>query len=211
MSFADRVLLWLHIAFVIFGIGPVTAATMSAPRYIRARNLAVTGYLYGITRIFSAISLGVLLFGIVLADMRHEISAPWVTISMTLYVVAAVLLVLIMRDQHKAIRALRGVSQVPRHAAAAVGPAAPGEAEGTEPEAAAGTAREPIPEASRDGAPGTGGDGAPGATGDGAPEAAGDGRHAGHVAAVERGRIASMAGVVSLIWLVILALMVWHP
>jgi hypothetical protein len=30
------------------------------------------------------------------------------------------------------------------------------------------------------------------------------------VASVERGRIASMAGVVSLIWLVILVLMVWN-
>jgi hypothetical protein len=32
-----------------------------------------------------------------------------------------------------------------------------------------------------------------------------------HVATVERGRIASLAGVVSLIWLVILVLMVWKP
>jgi hypothetical protein len=31
------------------------------------------------------------------------------------------------------------------------------------------------------------------------------------VATVERGRIASLAGVVSLIWLVILVLMVWRP
>ncbi|MBO0788595.1 MAG: hypothetical protein J2P33_21250, partial [Actinobacteria bacterium] len=31
------------------------------------------------------------------------------------------------------------------------------------------------------------------------------------LAAVERGRIASLAGVVSIIWLVILALMVWAP
>jgi hypothetical protein len=33
---------------------------------------------------------------------------------------------------------------------------------------------------------------------------------AGHVAAVERGRIATMGGVVSVIWLVILVLMVWN-
>jgi cytochrome bd-type quinol oxidase subunit 2 len=97
MSFADRVLLWLHIAFVVFAIGPATAAIMSTPRYIRARNLAVTAYLYRITRVFSAASLGVLLFGIVLASTEHKISRPWVTASMTLFVVAAVLLVLIMR------------------------------------------------------------------------------------------------------------------
>jgi hypothetical protein len=33
---------------------------------------------------------------------------------------------------------------------------------------------------------------------------------AAHVASMERGRIASMAGVVSLIWLVILVLMIWN-
>ena len=39
MSFTDRLLLWFHIGFVIFAIGPVTIATMSTPRYIRARNV----------------------------------------------------------------------------------------------------------------------------------------------------------------------------
>jgi hypothetical protein len=33
----------------------------------------------------------------------------------------------------------------------------------------------------------------------------------GQAATVERGRIASLAGVVSIIWLVILVLMVWRP
>src|SRR5258708_7475547 len=107
MSFANRLLLWLHIGFVIFAIGPVTVATMSTPRYIRTRNLAVTVYLYRITRVFSAISLGVLLFGIILANTEHKISHPWVSVSMTLFVVAAVLLVLIMRDQHKALDAMK--------------------------------------------------------------------------------------------------------
>jgi hypothetical protein len=31
-----------------------------------------------------------------------------------------------------------------------------------------------------------------------------------HLASVERGRIASLAGIVTLIWLVILVLMVWN-
>ena len=86
MPFADRVLLWLHIAFVVFAIGPATAAIMSTPRYIRAHNLAVTAYLYRITRVFSAASLGVFLFGIILASTEHKISQPWVTASMTLFV-----------------------------------------------------------------------------------------------------------------------------
>jgi hypothetical protein len=44
-----------------------------------------------------------------------------------------------------------------------------------------------------------------------APEAATATAAQVHVATVERGRIASLAGVVSLIWLVILVLMVWKP
>ena len=106
LSFTDRLVLWLHIAFVIFTIGPVTAAIMSTPRYIRARNLIVVRYLYRTTRIFVLISLGVLVFGIVLAQQLHDFAKPWLTISMTLFVVALVLLVIVLRDQRKAITAM---------------------------------------------------------------------------------------------------------
>src|SRR4051794_30006055 len=41
MSFSDKLLLWLHIGFAIFAIGPLTALTSAAPRYIRARDLGV--------------------------------------------------------------------------------------------------------------------------------------------------------------------------
>jgi hypothetical protein len=195
MSFANRLLLWLHIGFVIFAIGPVTVATMSTPRYIRTRNLAVTAYLYRITRVFSAVSLGVLLFGIILANTEHKISHPWVSVSMTLFVVAAVLLVLIMRDQHKALDAMKIETETAGAAVAvpanAVVPAADAGADG-EPGAPepGDTAAEPV---------------APAA---GAPDALK--ARAAHVAAVERGRIATMGGVVSLIWLVTLVLMVWN-
>jgi hypothetical protein len=195
MSFANRLLLWLHIGFVIFAIGPVTVATMSTPRYIRTRNLAVTAYLYRITRVFSAISLGVLLFGIILANTEHKISHPWVSVSMTLFVVAAVLLVLIMRDQHKALDAMKIETET---AGAAV--AVPANA--VVPAAEAGAAGEP-------GAPEPGDTAAePVAPAAGAPDA--HKARAAHVAAVERGRIATMGGVVSLIWLVTLVLMVWN-
>jgi hypothetical protein len=197
MSFANRLLLWLHIGFVIFAIGPVTVATMSTPRYIRTRNLAVTAYLYRITRVFSAISLGVLLFGIILANTEHKISHPWVSVSMTLFVVAAVLLVLIMRDQHKALDAMKIEAET---AGAAV--------------AVPANAVVPAADAGADGEPGaaepgdrTAGAAAPAAA-DEAPGA--QKAQAAHVAAVERGRIATMGGVVSLIWLVTLVLMVWN-
>ena len=125
MSFTDRLLLWFHIGFVIFAIGPVTIATMSTPRYIRARNVGVLRYLSRMTRIFGAASLGVLLFGIIAGQSLHDMTKTWVTASLTLFVVALVLLVLIMRDQHKAIVAVEGglaAARIPRGHAA--GPAA---------------------------------------------------------------------------------------
>jgi hypothetical protein len=202
MSFTDRLLLWFHIGFVIFAIGPVTIATMSTPRYIRARNVGVLRYLSRMTRIFGAASLGVLLFGIIAGQSLHEITKTWITASLTLFVVALVLLVLIMRDQHKAIVAVEAslaaasgstAAAAPAAGTPAAGPGGAGTPGGAEPTAAdvepAPAEREPAPAATAT------------ATATAAPT---------HVATVERGRIASLAGVVSLIWLVILVLMVWN-
>ena len=124
MSFTDRLIVWFHIVFVIFAIGPVTIATMSTPRYIRTRNLVVLRYLSRMTRIFGAASLGVLLFGIIGGQSLHEMTKSWVTASMTLFVVALVMLLLIMRDQHRAIVALEGV-EVPVVSGSSGQPAAP--------------------------------------------------------------------------------------
>jgi hypothetical protein len=197
MSFTDRLLLWFHIGFVIFAIGPVTIATMSTPRYIRARNVGVLRYLSRMTRIFGAASLGVLLFGIIAGQSLHDMTKTWVTASMTLFVVALVLLVLIMRDQHKAIVAVEGSLAAapgdnPAGAPAAAPAASSAAAGGPEPTAAD---VEPAPA----GQPASG-------TATATATAARV-----HVATVERGRIASLAGVVTLIWLVILVLMVWRP
>lgn len=106
MSFSDHAVLWLHIVAAIFTIGPGTAAIMSTPRYIHKRNLVVVGYLYRITRIYAVASLLTLIFGLIITQLLHDFSKPWVSVSITLYVVAVVLLVLIMRDQRKAITAL---------------------------------------------------------------------------------------------------------
>jgi hypothetical protein len=205
MSFTDRLLLWFHIGFVIFAIGPVTVATLSTPRYIRARNVGVLRYLSRMTRIFGAASLGVLLFGIIAGQSLHDMTKTWVTASLTLFVVALVLLVLIMRDQHKAIAALEGSPAAAPAAntgeAAAAAPAASSAASG-HPEPTAADV-EPAPAQER-----AGGTAAPGSTATGTVTAT---AARVHVATVERGRIASLAGVVSLIWLVILVLMVWRP
>jgi len=183
MSFADRLVLWLHIGFAIFTIGPVTVAIMSTPRYIRQRNLVIVRYLYRTTRIFAIFSLGVLTAGLILARLRSDFSKPWLTVSLTLFVVSLVLLVLIMRDQHRAIAALEDAQ-------------APAESADGAPEAAGPAGAPPADAAAGDPGP---------AQLPGGPDGAS--AHPGHV---ERGRIASLGGVVALIWLVVLVLMVWN-
>jgi choline-glycine betaine transporter len=178
MSFTDRLVIWLHVAFVVFTIGPVSIAILSTPRYIRHRNVAVLRYLLRMTRIFGVASLGVLAFGIVAAQELKKLSSAWITTAMTLFVVSLVLLVLIMRDQRKAVVALETVAE---HEALATANHT-GEEDEVEPDAPdAGS----IPLGS-------------------APAAQA------HAASVERGRIASLAGIVTLMWLVILVLMVWN-
>ena len=185
MSFSDRAILWLHIVAAIFTLGPVTAAIMSTPRYIRKRNLVVVGYLCRVTEIYTIASLLVLIFGLIITQLLHDFSKPWISASITLYIVAVVLLVLIIRDQRKAITALAAAEA-----------------------SAAATARSDEAET------GTGSDGAAG-DGDrpgtaGAPTTTSTAVVADlHTAAVERGRIAMIGGITALIWLVILVMMVW--
>jgi hypothetical protein len=192
MSFADRLMLWFHVAFVVFTIGPVTIAIMSTPRYIRTRNVPVLRYLLRLTRIFGVASLGVLVFGIALGQSLSKLGKGWLTVSMTLFVVSLVLLVLIMRDQRRAIVALETAAT--DEALSAVRPAAqPSEHPGADADAEA------------DGDDSRGGTDRNGARPP-APAAAA----APLVATVERGRIASLGGIVSLIWLAILVLMIWN-
>jgi hypothetical protein len=191
MSFTDRLVLWLHIGFAIFTIGPVTVAISATPRYIRARNQTVVGYLYRTTRIYALLSLGVLIFGLVLGQIDKDFSKPWLTASMTLFVVAIVLLVLIMRDQHRAIAALElaAAAEAPAAGAApAAAEVAPVSAEEHAGDTEAAQDAEPVA-ANLPGSPGA---------------------RAAQVATVERGRIATMGGVVGLIYLVILVLMIWN-
>ncbi len=124
-SFPDRLIIWLHVAFVIFTIGPVTIAILSTPRYIRTRNVAVLRYMLRTTRIFGIASLGVLVFGIAAAQELNKLSSAWVTTAMTLFVVSLVLLVLIMRDQRRAVVALETASEHEALATANTPPAPP--------------------------------------------------------------------------------------
>jgi hypothetical protein len=181
MSFGDHAVLWLHVTAAVFTIGPGTAAIMSTPRYIRNRNTVIVGFLHRTTRIYSFGSLLTLIFGLILTGMMHKFSQWWISVSLTLFIVAFVLLMLILRDQRKALGALH---------AADVSPA--GVSEGTV-RSVEDSSEEP-----------SGAEPAPG--GQQPVKPAADLA----VAAVERGRIASLGGVTALVWLVILVLMVWH-
>jgi hypothetical protein len=205
MSFTDRLLLWLHVGFAVFTLGPVAAAMMATPRYIRKRDLAVLRYLYRTTRIFGVLTVGVFLFGLLLG--RHDFNQAWFSAAMTLFIVAAVLMVLVARDQHRAIVAIekmaaagdagKAVEPVPANSASAS--PVPADAGGASAEGTMSAATEADEISGASGASQAGDSGAPAGTV--APA---------HVASVERGRIASLAGLISAIWLVILVLMVWH-
>lgn len=193
MSFGDHALLWLHVTAAVFTIGPGTAAIMSTPRFIKKRNTAVVGYLFRTTRMYSFGTLLTLIFGLILTGMTHKFSQWWISVSLTLFVVAFVLLLLVLRDQRKALAALeaadRAESQVAGRPIGVV--ATTGNSE-----AATSTAdSEESPAETSTPAP--------------AEPAATVGRDL-LLAAVERGRIVSIGGVTALIWLVILVLMVWR-
>lgn len=164
MSTSDRVLLFFHIGFAIFTLGPVTAVTMATPRYMRRGDVGAVRYLNRATRIYGLATVGVLALGVALA--RAEFDRAWVSASLTLSIVALVLLLMIERDQRKALRKLTG-----------------------EPPTAAGTADDDAE------------DDPPPAAQPGEPR---------EVAKLEIGRIGMLAGVVALIWLVVLVLMVWN-
>jgi hypothetical protein len=184
MSFPQKLVLWLHLAFVAFTVGPVTLAIMSTPRYIRHRDVRIVRYLNRITFVFALGTLGVLIAGMALASMTSVEGKWWVIVSATLYVVALLLIVLIMRDQRKAIKALDDATAPPSEVV-------PADSQPSTDDEPADATLPPAPDID-----------------------AGAGQSSGtvpsHVATVEHGRIAMTGGVVSLIWLVILVLMVWH-
>jgi uncharacterized membrane protein len=140
MSSADKILLWCHLAAVMFLLGPLTVATTTTPRYIRNKDVAVLHYLHRTSMIFGYGSILVLVFGIAIA--HKNISKPWLTISMTLFIIGLAMLVfVVVPDQRKAIAALE----------------------------------------------------------------------AGESADVQRGRIVAISSIVALLWVVVLALLVWRP
>lgn len=190
MTFSEHLVLWLHVAFVIFTVGPLTVAIMSTPRYIRKQNVTIVRYLSRITFILTIGSLGVLIAGVILGQMLKVASKPWLIVSLTLFLVAIVLLGLIVRDQRGAIRAMDEAAEHTAGQAVAVADPTPADPGSTDPAA--------DPAGHEAAGPPQGSPAAPPAN---PPH---------HLATVERGRIAMLGGVVGLIYLVILVLMVWN-
>jgi hypothetical protein len=204
------------VAFVIFTIGPVTLAIMSTPRHIKKRDIRILRYLSRMTLVFGIASLGVLVVGIVLSSMIGKAGKPWIIISETLFVVSVLLLGLIQRDQRRAIRALETATNTAAHAVgsgAASEPATQAQPAQAPAAQAQGAQDEPAPaqhaqRAALDPAAAT-----DTTTAGGQPDATSAADAAAiptHLANVERGRIAMMGGVVTVIWLVVLVLMVWN-
>ena len=198
MSSADRLLLILHIGFAIFTLGPLTAATMATPRYIRRGEPGILRYLNRATRIYGLLTLGIFLFGALLQPDR--LGRGWLSASMTLFVVAFVLLIIVERDQRKAINRIEAAAELrPAPGQPAVKPP-----EGT-PTATEGEPAEEPAAGTTAAATGAGGE-----TSERVTAAAPPALPAAELAKVELGRIATISGVVALIWIVILVLMVWN-
>jgi cytoskeletal protein RodZ len=166
---------------------------MSTPRYIRRQNTVLVGYLYRTTRIYAIAALLTLIFGAVLAGMMHLFSQWWISVSLTLFVVAFVLLMLIMRDQRTALTALTTADDTVAAQGGDTVRSSQAVLEPQETEAAA-DGDQPASTVASD-----------------TQQTITTDRKTGlRLAAVERGRIASMGGITAVIWLVILVLMVWH-
>ncbi|MQA80360.1 MAG: hypothetical protein GEV10_18070 [Streptosporangiales bacterium] len=115
--FLDNLLLWVHIAAAIFCLGPVTLATSFTPRYVRNGDASVVRFLLLTTRIFGLLTLLVFLTGLALG--RDELGRPWLTVAMTLFIVAfALLFAIVQRDQAAALKVLTPEPEEPAPPAA---------------------------------------------------------------------------------------------
>jgi hypothetical protein len=179
--FLEHLLLWVHVATAIFCVGPVTMATSFTPRYIRSGQLPVVRFLRRTTRVFGLLTILVFASGLGLG--RENLGRPWLTASMTLFVVAfALLFAIVERDQTSAIRTLEAQADAEKRAVAAEAATGGGAEAEAEAEAEGAERAEPAP---RKAAP--------------APP---------HV---QTGRIAAFSAVIGALWLVILVFMVWRP
>ncbi|GAC1323578.1 MAG: hypothetical protein NVSMB13_03690 [Mycobacteriales bacterium] len=101
--------LFLHVVAAVFLIGPLTVAAAASPAAIEsgAEGLSLLRWLNRTTRFYGFGSVLVFLLGLALVRGDYSFKETWLTISMTLFVVAlALLFLLVERDQRRAIRRL---------------------------------------------------------------------------------------------------------
>lgn len=112
--FVDHLLLWLHIGFAIFTIGPLTVATMSTPRFVRNGDAGVVGYLHRSTRLYGLLSVLVFLVGAGMAGSGGGFDRAWLSISMALFIVGVALVFAVIEPaQRQALDRLRGTADAP--------------------------------------------------------------------------------------------------
>ncbi len=189
-----KFLVTLHVLTAIFIIGPLVAAPMTALRAVRHRDASVLRDHTRQTLFYGLGSLAVFLFGLAIipTSSRYDFGSTWITISMTLYIIAIVLILAVLVPTMRRIGAILGSGVLGPDAAA--GRATPvatepaGETAGTTAQPADGTAGEPTSVTA------TGADFAAKARLDSA-----------------YGRIAMVSGLVSLLFVVIAIFMVVKP
>jgi len=108
----------LHIAASIFLLGPLQFAISASPPLIRERRegLRALRLAQRTTRLYGAGSVTVFLLGLALIglDDEHTFNEFWLSASMTLFVVALVLVfTIIERDQRTAITRIDGGQEAP--------------------------------------------------------------------------------------------------
>lgn len=129
-----KLFLALHVLLAIFLIGPLAMIPMTALRSIRGRDArqlhgaARQTMIYGLASILVFL-LGFAVVGTEPSDHKISLGAPWLTISMTLYVIALVLvLVVLVPSLRRAARLIdKGVLDTKSALAGATKPAVAGE------------------------------------------------------------------------------------
>lgn len=94
-----KVLLTLHVLLAIFLIGPLAMIPMTSLRSIRRRDAVAVHGTARQTMIYGLGSIVVFLLGFGLVGLKPDwfsLGDPWITISMTLYVIALILVLAVL-------------------------------------------------------------------------------------------------------------------
>jgi uncharacterized membrane protein len=88
----------LHVVAAVFLIGPLVVIPMTGLRAIRVGDLAAVRSATRQTTLYGLLSLVVFLLGLAIVPFaeRFDFGTPWVTISMTLFVVALVIVLALL-------------------------------------------------------------------------------------------------------------------